>query len=120
MQNLIEYLFHKYIISDSSILTTELCKLKPILLSSTLKLSQEDLHLLQYLIAKNIVTYSPTQLTITLNPKMVLIYQRLYKLKRFAQVHYHPHFHQLLDKFIANEFLPVTFPEKGLKVLAGF
>lgn len=102
MEELITYLFKKHITNDSSELISALLKLAPIVLSSSLKLTPEDLQLLQYLIAKSIVTYSPSQLTVSLNKKMVLVYQRLYKLKRFAMKHYNPQFCHLVEKIISN------------------
>jgi hypothetical protein len=63
------------------------------------------------------VIYSPSQLSVSLNKKMILIYQRLYKIKRFAMKHYNPQFYLLVEKFISNEFLPVNTNEKTLKML---
>ena len=65
-----------------------------------LKPNQEQLNLLQFLIAKNIVRYSPTHLQASLNVHMVLFYQRIYKLKEFAQQYQHPVFKELLNRFI--------------------
>lgn len=102
MQALLTFLFKKYITDETSDLTSALLQLKPVILSSSLKLAAEDLQLLQYLIAKNIVSYSPSQLSVTLNKKMILIYQRLHKIKRFAMKHYNPQFFHLVESIISN------------------
>jgi len=47
----------------------------------------------------------------------VLFYQRVYKLKQFAQEHTIPSFQQLLDQFIINELLPVNISAEKLKLL---
>lgn len=101
MQQLIGYLFRKYVTDSENQLTKELCSLKTILLSE-LKPTQDELQLIQYLLAKNIVCYSATHLTITLNLQMVLSYQRIQKLRQFSSQHLEKQFGELLDRFIGN------------------
>ena len=101
MEDLIRYLFSKHIIEvKSNVFLEELCKLKPILLTE-FKPNQEQLCLIQYLLAKNIVKYSPTHLTVTVNVQMVLVYQRIFKVKQFAGKYMHKDFYGLLEKFVA-------------------
>lgn len=82
-----------------------------------MQLLPADLQLLQYLIAKNFVSYSPAHLQIRLDPQAVLFYQRVFKVKDFAAKHMHPLFCQLLGSFITNELLPVNFSLKSLNAL---
>ena len=75
--------------------------MKPVSLGA-LRPNQEQLHLIQYLLAKNILAYSPTALTITLNIHTLLTYQRIHKLRHLASTHLHVHFLHLFDAFISN------------------
>jgi len=61
-----------------------------------MKLAQPDLQLVQYLLSKNFITYSPAHLQLTLNAHSLLFYQRVYKLKHFAAQHTLPAFQELL------------------------
>lgn len=117
MEALIQLLFTQFVSEETSPLLLQLYKLKPIVLSSALRLQPEDLQLLQYLIAKNFVSYSPAHLQIHLEPHAIFFYQRVHKLKTFASTHLHPHFSHLLAEFIANDLLPVAFPTKSLHAL---
>ncbi len=117
MEALIQLLFTQFISEETSPLLPQLYKLKPIVLTSALHLQSEDLQLMQYLIAKNFLNYSPAHLQIRLEPHAILFYQRVHKLKAFANTHLHPHFCHLLADFIANDLLPVAFPTKSLQSL---
>lgn len=117
MQPLLQYLFKQYISEETSTIIKRLYKLQPLSLNTSLQILPADLQLLQYLIAKNFVTYSPAHLQIRLNSYAVLFYQRVYKIKKFAEKHTHPHFSQLLNDFISNQLLPVPFSSKHLNAL---
>jgi hypothetical protein len=117
MEELVQYLFTQFISEETSLLLPKLYKLKPITLTSSLQLLPTDLQLLQYLIAKNFVNYSPAHLQIRLDSQSVFFYQRVYKIKDFASQHLHPLFCQLLNHFISNELLPVSFSTKNLQSL---
>jgi hypothetical protein len=117
MEALTRLLFTQFISEETSPVLPLLYKLKPLVLTSALHLQPADLQLLQYLIAKNFVSYSPAHLQLRLEPHAVLFYQRVHKLKAFASNHLHPLFGQLLAEFIANDLLPVVFPAKSLHLL---
>lgn len=117
MEALIQLLFTQFVSEETSPLLPQLYKLKPIVLTSSLHLQPEDLQLLQYLIAKNFLSYSPAHLQIRLEPHAILFYQRVHKLKAFANNQLHAHFSHLLAEFIANDLLPVAFPAKSLHAL---
>lgn len=117
MEALIRLLFTQFISEETSPLLPLLYKSKPLLLTSALHLQPTDLQLLQYLIAKNFVSYSPAHLQLRLQPHAVLFYQRAHKLKAFANTHLNPHFGKLLAEFISNDLLPVNFATKSLHLL---
>ena len=101
MEDLIKYLFSKHIMEiKGNVFLEELCKMKPILLAE-FKPNQDQLQIIQYLLAKNIVKYSPTHLTVTINVQMVLGYQRIFKVKQFVGKYMHKEFSGLLEKFVA-------------------
>ncbi len=89
MEGLVHFLFSNFISEDTPTIITKLFKLKPVTLTSSLSLQSSDLQLLQYLIAKNFVNYSPAHLQIRLEAQSVLFYQRVFKIKHFVAQNFH-------------------------------
>ena len=106
MEQLLTYLFGEWV-SEVTPFIAQLFEGKAVPLTSRTVISPEDLQTVQLLVVKNFVHYSPAHLTLRLSSKNVLLYQRLHKVRHFAETHLNKSFASVLSAFIENELLPV-------------
>ena len=119
MDKLLAHLMQLHVTRDHSHLIETLCRRQEAAFSSALKISQEDLQLIQYLLEKKIINFHPSLMIIKLNSTSLLFYQRINKLRTFCHKFALPAFTDLFEKFCKNELMPLTIDSHELKKLSG-